>query len=899
MNAASLGVGSYVRPLTIDLEANEAGHKASTLSRIGRLGLTVPPAFAITTAAFNTFIAFSEIAGPMALLRRELDCASGSVSRIAEEIRALVMSSALPTALRDELLTCRATLLPPGPLAVRSSAVGEDSAAASFAGQLDSFLGVQTDEALERAVLGCWGSYWSARAVAYQRARGIRLAGMGVIVQMLVPSVVSGVLFTRSPEPTHRNDLMLVECCSGHGDRLAAGAIDPERLVIARSGPSWWWLGTPHSLLGDAQVAMLRRAALTLESAFRAPQDIEWTMDADGQLHVIQSRPITVEPAVGRWAKAPRATAGADARPIVWSNANINENFPGPVTPLLYSIAAAGYAHYFANLARAFGITRHRVRGMEYPLRHIVGVHCARLYYHLDNIHAVLRMAPGGEWLIDAFNRFVGTESVGGASCHAGAWGSDHRNRFSRLLELAVMGGKVTWQYLFLTRRVERFERTVAAFAAKTHPDELARRSLSQLLAEFLGFLDIRCHRWTDAALADAGSMVSYGMLRRALATHFPEPEEAALPTTLLKGFRDIVSAQPALRLWDLSCRLRADHALERLLADQSCEKVLARIETDPVFAELRRELHDFLESWGFRCSGELMLTVPSFQERPAALLDLVRAYLDATGETPPERLARQEAERREETSRVLGILRRRRLLRLLPWPTAATLVSLLLRWTHTSVALRERARLQQSLLYSRCRRIVLAIGDRLAARGVLGAGDDVFFLTIEELDALVSGHAMFPDHVRALVALRRQAHADLGALTPPDTVLLAEGDYLSSIAAEPIDLTVPRDGLAGVSACGGRVEGRAAVLDTLADAATLQAGDILVTRQTDPGWAPVFLLIRGLVLERGGMLSHGAIIAREYGIPSVVGVPHATQRIAHGSRVSVDGDRGRVDVLA
>jgi pyruvate,water dikinase len=249
----------------------------------------------------------------------------------------------------------------------------------------------------------------------------------------------------------------------------------------------------------------------------------------------------------------------------------------------------------------------------------------------------------------------------------------------------------------------------------------------------------------------------------------------------------------------------------------------------------------------------------------------------------------------------VLAALRRRPVSRWLPFVRQSLPAAILLKWTQRAIQLRERARLKQALLYSRLRRVALALGTGLASRGRLAHADDIFFLTFEEVDSLASGSEMFPDHVAELVALRRRAHAELGRTTPPDALHLDAGAYL-----DPAPGTAPTSAagevhghLAGVGACGGSTTGRAAILLDVTESHRLTAGDILVTRQTDPGWGPIFPLISGLVIERGGMLSHGAIIAREFGIPSVVGVKDATRLIAHGGSVTVDGDRGLVHVLA
>jgi pyruvate,water dikinase len=865
-----------VCPLAQADRVSGCGGKAANLARVLRLGLPVPAGVVVTDRAFREFLdanglADAPRAGPAG----------------AEAVRTRVMSATIPPSIRGELATALADLPPGDSLAVRSSAIGEDSAHASFAGQLDSLLGVDRDKDLERSLIACWASYWSERALAYQASRGVCLDGMGVIVQCLVRARFAGVLFTRNPA-TADEATLLAEYCHGLGDALVSGRVNPGRIVLSRADGCCLEMTPPEEGDGkpdSAQLAELARAGRTLEEALGAPQDVEWAVGEDGQLYILQSRPITArEPEVRR---------------VVWSNANVNENFPDPISPLLYSVASAGYYHYFRNLALAFGFDAERVRAMEHPLRHLIGVHGARMYYNLTNIHAVLRQAPLGESLAGFFNSFVGAAQTPRASVHAS---TTRRGPLARAAELCRVVVKTTWQFLFLSRRVAAFERTVDEFAARTEPADLGRRTLLDLLDDLRAFLDIRCHRWLNASLADAASMVTYGALKRLIAREFPSEDCLALHNNLLKGLADVISSVPIARLWDLSRQVRQDAALSALFASCDGEELLARLRQQPKFAVFRTEFEDYLRQWGFRRSGELMLTVPSFQERPAELLDILKAYAARDGDSPAVQLGRQAAARAAETARVLAELRRRKLVRFVPWPTKATLARVLMRWARRSIALRERARLKQALLYNRLRRIALAIGDQLTQQGRLEKPDDVFCLTYQEIDDLLSGSAMFPDQVKDLVRLRRAGHAALGATKPPDSIERSEGAYLPPTAASaPAPAGGAANGepiLTGVSACGGCVTGRAAVLRDVSEFGLLAGGDVLVTRQTDPGWGPVFPLIRGLVIERGGMLSHGAIIAREYGIPAVVGARDATRRIVTGQTLTVDGDRGLVRLV-
>jgi pyruvate,water dikinase len=872
---------------------SRAGGKASSLARLRAAGLPVPDGFVVTREAFDAFLDAAALRDPIAAIVAGLDTpAPDRLRAAAAEIRRLVTGAGLPEPIAAEVRARRERLGRGTPLAVRSSAVGEDSPRASFAGQLDSILHVTTPGELERALFACWASYWSERALAYRLAGRGRLDGMAVLIQALVQSRVSGVLFTAPPVPgVGEPDELVVEYGAGWGDAIVAGRVNPGRAALARDGRAWRILARPDEWAPELDAVFpsapgmleLAGAAAAIESVLGRRQDVEWTLDGQGRLAILQARPITT------------ATAPPGAPPVLWSNANINENFPAPVSPLLYSIAAFGYYHYFRNLGRAFGISSRRLRRMEPALRHLVGVHGARLYYNLSSVHAVLRMAPFGESLAEFFNRFVGADRLAPRPPEADA----RTGRLRQAGELASIALKTTWQYLRLGRRVAAFERQVDAFAARTRPEELAGRPLGALAADLRAFLEIRAN-WTNAALADAASMVCYGLLERLLRRAFPAEDQAALHNTLLKGLPGLVSSEPALRLFELARQARGTPGLAAVFARGDGEAIRAALDGDPRAADLRDAFAAFVEQWGFRCSGELMLTVPSFQERPAALLELLAVYVVAGSESPAEVLRRQQAAREAETARVLAVLRGRPVWRALPLLRQSHVVRLVLGATQRAVAYRERARLKQALAYSRCRRIALALGDRLVERGWLDAREDVFFLTWPELDALAAGIAMFPHRVPELVALRRSEHAELSAMTPPDTFVLPEGTYLPVQGVRLLDVPLADDPvleLSGVPACGGRVTAPASVLADVAEAGRLRAGDVLVTRQTDPGWGPIFPLVGGLVIERGGMLSHGAIIAREFGVPAVVGVPGATGRIPSGAVVEVDGDRGRVRV--
>ncbi|MEI8381505.1 MAG: PEP/pyruvate-binding domain-containing protein [Planctomycetota bacterium] len=877
----------YVTPLKDVEDHRQYGAKAVRLASMLRLNFQVPSAVVITTDCFQAMLAENGLNEFIDIQRRGLSADEPkSTARAASEIQASFMNAEFPVRIREAIILATSPLLELGTVVVRSSACGEDSGTSAFAGQLDSILDVRTVEEMLDAVKRCWASYWSHRSLAYQLARNVNLEGMGVIVQPQVDARFAGVLFTQSLHQ-RRSGEMLVEYCRGMGEALVSGDVSPIRLSISKSGWRFDMAAMPEepdATIDDAHIGQLAEVGHALEKHFQHPQDIEWAVDWDGKLHLVQSRPITT----------------IEARPTttIWSNANVNENFPEPITPLLYSIASTGYYHYFRNLGIAFGISMERIDFMEYPLRNIVGTHGGRLYYNLTNIHAVLRAAPCGEFLASAFNQFVGADATA-TDVTMPQWRSWRKGRVSEFFQM-VRIVRCGWGRLRgMEKRIAVFERTIDAFAADSHPGTLPARSWNELLGLWRRFMQIRC-QWTDAAMADAASMISYGLSQRWFAGEFTDEVDQAVANRLLTGLCNIVSGLPTEHLWNLSRKMRQHDSLVQNLNVLPADEVWNQIETDERYQEVRSEIHDFLEQWGFRCSGELMLTTPSYQEQPALLLDLLRTYIRLEGESPQELLVRHQQIREQETERILQVLKSRRWKWYLPWPRKDFIAKRLIQWTQSSVACRERARLKQALLYSRIRRLALTVGQAFVNKGFLKRVDDVFFLTYEEIQSVLAGSYLLTQDLNHIAMLRRTSHEQLNSEeAPPGWIELEPGESWTCRGEQEHGVeSAPGRLFRGTGVCGGSIVGKAVVLTDSSQFDQVTSGDILVTRQTDPGWGPILFLVRGLVMERGGMLSHGAILAREYGIPSVVDVANATRLIVTGNRIRVDGDRGIVEIL-
>lgn len=868
------------------------GAKAANLAWLHCQGIPAVQGVALEAAWLEAHLAQGEGATLLQQLRAQQ--ASGAndsrLAACAERLRAWIVATELLPNMREHLRHAMQHC-EPGAWVVRSSAVGEDSANASFAGQLDSVLHCHTLEDVEHALRRVWASAFSAHCLAYQQHSGQRLAGVGVVVCKQVDAAFAGVLFSDFTAPSGEQCL-LIEYTQGLADGLVSGAVTPVQA----------WFGRVHgelraheapacagAQLSSAVLGELAARARDLERRYGGPVDAEWCVrGADpSQIVFVQVRPVT--------GKRPAATQ-------VWSNANVAENFPDPLCPMVASFIARGYAAYFEGLGRVFGVPRAALAARRDAFAEVVGTHEGRLYYNLTRIREVLSLVPGGEALSRAFATFTGAPAAPSPqNAHQRLRGRWRRwaQRLRTAMSLAV-------HYAPVRRRVRRFERRIDEYAARFAPGKTHAYDALALADALDTFLDIRLHHWQDASLADCAAMLGYSTLEALTRRWLPQAFAQSQHQALLKGLDGLPSNQPVLQLWATAQAIRAQPSALRVLLDEPVETLARRLQAfagEPNANEtadvvLHRLVSRYIEHWGFRSSSELTLVAPTPHEDWRATLELLRRYATLDGEGPAEQLERQGAERRGTEARLAQALAAddhagagQRWVR--PW-----LYRLAARGAQGAVRLRECVRFKQALLYACLRHVALAAGDALVTLGRLPARDDVFLLGIDEVTALLRGRYPYPADVGPLVAARRAAFERAKTLEPPDAFEMATGTLLRVPMRErsASSADVRARVLNGTAACAGRYRGPAIVLADASQIQRMQPGQVLVTRQTDPGWASAFFLAKGLVVERGGMLSHGAIVAREFGIPAVVGVANASRIVRDGEPLLVDGFVGQVE---
>ncbi len=827
------------------------GGKAANLGELVRASFPVPDGFVLTTDAYL-----------------QAAQAAGVDPNDPGDAATRLRTAAIP-----ESVAAAATqayrALGGGPVAVRSSATAEDLPGASFAGQHDSYLNVLGEVDLLDAIRRCWASLWNERAVAYRHANGISPDGvrLAVVVQKMVDASAAGVLFTADPV-TGRRRQTVIEAIAGLGERLVSGAVDPDHYVVdtPRGKVLERRLVGAEAVLSDTEVLRLAELAAQVEARFGAPQDIEFALagvDTDRRMWLVQSRPITTLYPLPAHVPDPEL----DLR--VYLSANVFQGYFEPLSPMgiqFFQLLGSGvYGAFGARIADAVagppGLVDAgmrlfvdvtpvmRDRFGQRAFGSILSAGEARSSVVLRRLAADPRLAPTDVptlrslWRITAGLMRIGLPR---AALQVLRRPLPMRARFEGEMEAIAR--------LELPRQADASE-LLDAF------ERLLLQATPHLLPRLLGLM--------------APAMLTLG-LTNALLRGVARPDEIQ---TLTRGAPNNLTTEMDLALWALAARLRSDHDSRRALLERQPAD-LARAYGDASLPNtLQRELAAFLARYGFRSIGEIDIGVKRWSEDPTHILGVLANYvrLEDGSLAPDAQFARGRAAADAMLTELVGRLHGPR-----RW-----LARLVLRRLRMLIGFREAPKYHIiRLLATPARQLLLGAGADLASRGLLSEPEDVFFLRLPEARRAARG-----DDLRATVASRRQVFERERARRHLPRVLLSDG---TDAEAALVSATATGDGLRGSPASPGLVSGTARVIRSPVGA-RLEPGEILVAPSTDPGWTPLFLTAGGLVMEMGGMLSHGAVVAREYGIPAVVGVAGATERIATGQRVTVDGSAGTV----
>ena len=844
------------------------GSKGAHLGELSRIdSIRVPAGFSVTTAAFARIMTAAPSLG------EHLDRLTGlqpddreTIRAISAEIRRVIAATPIPDDLAAEITTHLARLGVEAAYAVRSSATAEDLPTASFAGQQDTYLNIIGLEAILRSVSRCWASLFTERAVTYRLRNGIdqRAVQMAVLVQRMLFPQVSGILFTADSITGHRR-VASVEASFGLGEALVSGLVNADvytvrddkvigrviaskRLAInaAPAGGTQQEAIAPERqdapTLTDAQAVHLVAQGRRIETHFGRPQDIEWCL-ADGDFQIVQSRPITTLFPV---------PAASDGEAHVYVSVGHQQMMTDPLKPL-------GLSFWQMTTPR--------------PMAEAGG----RLFVDVTQELASPASRPGimaalgkSDPLIgDALRIIVEREGFLPSVPDDGpAWTIPGSSPTPIATDPAIITDLIEQNEAFLgalQRDIQPLSGPGLIDYIQQSAQELWRgqvdpRSLQVVLAgmEAAWWLNDHIQEWLG---------------------------EKNVADTLTQSVPHNVTSEMGLALLDVADVVRPYPEIVAFLQQVEGEDFLEELPRFTGGQEARAVIQTWLDRYGMRGAGEIDITRPRWRERPSALVPLILGNVRtfAPGESQ-RRFAQglQEARLKER-----DILER---LQALPdGEQKAAETKRMIDRVRTFAGYREYPKYAMVSRYFLYKQALLAEAERLVRDGVLDERDDIFFLRFEELRDVVRTHQVDQDRIHQ----RKEAFATYQGMTPP-RAMTSDGEVISG-AYRRNDL-VP-GALIGLPVSAGTVEGRARVILDMAGA-DLAPGDILVTAYTDPSWTPLFVAISGLVTEVGGLMTHGAVIAREYGLPAVVGVEHATRLIRDGQRIRVHGTAGYVEIL-
>ena len=866
------------------------GGKGANLGELVRAGLPVPPGFVVTTAAYRELIDSATIRDAIDELDRTNPSAPSELAAATERLRSLVRERTFP-----ESVTASVTDALDGDddttYAVRSSATAEDLPTASFAGQHETYLGVSHSDVLDR-VRDCMASLFTDRAVAYRGRNDISNADveMAVVVQEAVDAEAAGVLFTADTD-TGKRGVASVEATYGLGETVVTGEVSADTVRLDKKtgeilGYTVGEKATERRLtasgtetaetseerrqkrvLSDGQLRTLVEIGNRIESLFSEPQDIEWAL-VKGEFVVLQARPITSLLSLPE----PLPT---DGRLHVYLSMGHAQAMTDPMPPLaldIWETVYGGMLNDYTDDDRAW-ITR--TEGRVYmDITPFLGFGVTRDGI-VETISAISESAAEGtvRLLDERRDEFGGEFTLASLP-------TAFRKVVSGLpLVARMMPGMVREGVVPFFRGATGTDEYVAEFNAWAQTQEatiLDARGPKELVENaFAGFPAEFVFEITPKSMRIIVGPVAGGLLERLV-----PGADSALVDAAARGAEKEVGTRMTLALGDLADTAREIPAVEQALLDERSFEEICEVDgSDPFVAEFET----FLEEFGHRAAGEFDPSRPRWRDDPSTPLGIVRANLvgEADG-AHRERLQERKRQAQEAIDELYANAGRG-----LFGPLRWRLVDRLIRTYRSHIHLRDEPKHAMAHLFAAWHEALQRAGGHLVSEGVLTAADDVWFLRREELLALLAD----PDIEVPDIDARRRAH-ERHKRTDVPPLITSEGEIPRT---ERKDLG--ENTLVGTGVSAGVVEGTARIVHDPASA-TLEPGDILVCPSSDPAWTPLFATASGLVTEVGGRLTHGALVAREYGLPAVLSVTGATERIADGQRIRVDGTQGTVEIL-
>ena len=870
-----------------------AGGKGMNLARLVRAGFSVPPGFIITTAAYDAFVTENHLAQAILVILQDVSADDpDALTAASDAIRMRFVAGATSPGFSDALRDAYTALGEP-PVAVRSSATAEDLPGLSFAGQQDTYLNVVGFDALYKAVIDCWSSLWTARAIGYRARNSIDhvSVSLAVVVQAMVVSEVSGVLFTANPLTGKRTETV-IDATLGLGEALVSGQVEPDHYIVDADGQIIEkTLGRKalaiHGREGGGTIAVAQEVAAQqalpddairelahlgrrVADHFGEPEDIEWAW-TDGRLFLLQSRPITT------LYPLPEELPPEPLRVLLSFGAI--QGMLDPVTPAAQDVlrlVILGAVHLFSPQTTEKSQNVIFVAGQRL-WANFTGAVDNRVWRRLT-LAALPSVDPVAAHIVDELLAAGHFSAPGRPRLHSA--GLLLRVLFPALARAAYTMLRPDASRAHLQRNLDAQLTDGAAQMAQATTLDTQVRTLRTLVPQlFLRLLPEFVPRF--------GMSMAALRLLTVIAARVPGAPDVL---ALTRGMPHNVTTAMDLALWNAAQIVRADPAALMHCTDTTASALAGEYREGRLPQAAHAAIDDFLQYYGARGLAEIDLGRPRWRDDPTPVMQSLQSYLRIPpGDRAPDTIfERGRIAAEEAVAQLVAAVRQT------PggWLKTRLVYALVYR-LRALAGLRESPKFAMVRLFDAMRTALMESGASLAAAGTFTHADDVFFLHLAELEALAAGERR---DWATLVRERRQTFAREQRRRQIPRLMLSDGQMFYE-AARSIDGAENVTMLTGSPVSPGVVEG---IVHIVFDPhhAQLAPGEILVCPGTDPSWTPLFLAAGGLVMEVGGLMTHGGVVAREYGIPAVVGIPDVTRRLKTGQRIRVDGTTGQVVVL-
>lgn len=886
---------------TLEFARRESGGKGFNLYLLSRAGLPVPPWNILGQRYYKQFLTETGLDTKIAGLILQLTGKGISSQQCEDKIAELFEATQLPESIAAEVHRMFNEISGGGMISVRSSAADEDSSATSYAGQLSSFLYVTTAEDAETFLKKCWASAFSNRVLNYRTMHGISNSGIAVAVifQRMIDSEKSGVMFTCDPVNQTAGEF-LVSGVYGVGEGLVSGQLNAdnfwisagtgdiiksnietkEHLFVRGESGHCTMINTPEELqrkpsLSEPELRQLHSIAKRITELYPSPQDIEWAFYR-GEFHVLQSRAVT------------SLSKNINGYRNLWDNSNIVESYGGITLPLSFTFALHNYHMVYEQFCEILLVPRKMVKEMDYYLANMLGIMNGRVYYNLYNWYKLVGILPGFRHNRQFMETMMGVSEELSPEIIERIKPHPSEDTFSGKIRRMKTGFKFLYFHFAINGIVRRFLREFDENYSRIRKTDFTTRSSDELFMIFLDIRNVMMSRWKAPIINDFLCMVHFGLLKK-LTQKWMKGENTSIHNDLISGEGELESTQPTLEL------IRIAHAVAQIPELKNAfitsdPNDLMEIASRSSHKEIYSMLLNYIDRFGFRCMSEMKLEEIDLATDPKFMFVAIRNFLvngqinEHNYENNQRRL-RVEAEKKLDAS--LSGYRK--------W-----IFKWVLKHARQAVRNRENTRFSRTRIYGVVRNLFQAMGKDLQAKNVIETDRDIFYLKLDEIFGIHQG-TLTDYNLKAVIEHRKREYETYRD-TPSEIRFETRGAvYWNNefIAKQEIP-EAASDGsydLKGIPCCPGVVEAKVKVISSLSDNMTLD-GEILVAEFTDPGWTPLFPNASAILVERGSLLSHSAVVAREMGIPAVVGIKGLMKSMKTGMKVRVDGKNGTIKFL-